>query len=514
MQFVLQDRIERRVGFALWDLVVRDALIVDGTGSAPRAGDIAVRGDRIVRVGTVRGAARREVRAEGSVITPGFIDVHTHDDRLILDQRAVLPKVSQGVTTVVTGNCGISLAPLAGMEAGQAVPAPLTLLGDRSHFPYETFASYLADIAASPPAVNVVPLVGHTSLRASTMSDLNREASAAELDSMASLLGGALQAGACGMSTGLYYPPASAAPAREVETLLRHVVDHDGIYTTHLRDEGDNLIAAIEEALSSARKTGASTVISHLKCASPRVWGQSAAILGLLDRAMAEGLDVAFDIYPYDASSTMLRPDRLAGARRIVVSWSTPYPDAAGKDLDVVAACLCCSPQEAARRLSPGGGIYYKMQERDVRRILCHPLGMIGSDGLPHDQHPHPRLWGTFPRVLGHYVRELKLFPLAEAVRKMTSLSAQVFGLKDRGTIQEGAYADIVLFDQNTIIDDATYDIPTVPSRGIRLVLVNGEPVWADQAATGRYPGRVLKRVPSGRGRAIASPALAVSDSI
>lgn len=329
------------------------------------------------------------------------------------------------------------------------------------------------------------------------MADFGREANAAELATMCDLLEEALEAGACGMSTGLYYPPASAAPAREVESLLARVADHDGIYTTHLRDEGDGLVDAIDEALSSARATGASIVISHLKCASPLVWGKSTKILSLLDRALAEGLDLAFDIYPYDASSTMLRPDRLVGARRVVVSWSTPHPDAAGKDLSEIAACWCCSPQEAATRLSPGGGIYYKMQERDVRKILCHPLGMIGSDGLPHDQHPHPRLWGTFPRILGHYVRELKLFPLAEAVRKMTSLSASVFGLEDRGVLHEGAYADIVLFDQDTIIDDATYDAPTVPARGIRLVMVNGEPVWMNQMATGKYPGRLLKRVRS-----------------
>lgn len=483
----------------MWDLIIRDALIVDGTGAEPRVGDIAVRGDRIVRVGAVAGAGRTEVRAAGSVIAPGFIDVHTHDDRLVLDQRAVLPKVSQGVTTVVTGNCGISLAPLAGMAEGQAVPAPLTLLGERSRFRYGNFASYLAEIAAVPPAVNVVPLAGHTSLRASVMADLTREASPAEIDAMGAMLDEAMQAGACGMSTGLYYPPASAAPAREVEALLRRVVDYGGIYTTHLRDEGDGLVEAIGEALSSARRTGVPIVISHLKCASPSVWGKSAKVLALLDRAQAEGFDVAFDIYPYDASSTMLRPDRLAGARRIVISWSTPYPDAAGKDLDEVAACLCCSREEAASRLSPGGGIYYKMQERDIRQILRHPLGMIGSDGLPHDRHPHPRLWGTFPRILGHYVRELQLFPLAEAVRKMTSLAADVFGLEDRGVIREGAYADLVLFDADGVMAGATYDAPTVPAQGIRMVVVNGEPVWGAQGATGRYPGRLLRRVPSGR---------------
>lgn len=481
---------------ALWNLVIRNASIVDGTGAPQRAGDIAVAGDRIARIGSIGGAGKREIDAGGRVVTPGFIDAHTHDDRLVLAQRAVMPKVSQGVTTVVTGNCGISLAPFGGRQQANAVPAPLTLLGERSDFRYAGFAAYLDAIRASPPALNVVPLVGHTSLRASTMAELDRPADRAEMAAMRALLDEALEAGACGMSTGLYYPPAAAAPSGEVESLLHRVADHDGIYTTHLRDEGDDLVAALDEALSCARSTGVPIVVSHLKCASPRVWGRGRQVLALLDRAVAKGIDVAFDIYPYDASSTMLRPDRLEGARRIVVSWSAPFPEAAGKDLEALAACWCCSVQEAAIRLSPGGGIYYKMRERDVRSILCHPLGMIGSDGLPHDRHPHPRLWGTFPRILGHYVRDLKLFPFEEAVRKMTMLAANVFGLPDRGVIREGAYADLVLLDRDAVIDAATYDTPSLPARGILLVLVNGQPVWADGTATGRYPGRVLRRMP------------------
>jgi N-acyl-D-amino-acid deacylase len=234
-------------------------------------------------------------------------------------------------------------------------------------------------------------------------------------------------------------------------------------------------------------------VISHLKCASPKVWGQARAALEKIEAA-CEHQSVAFDVYPYDASSTMLRADRLRGARKIVVSWSDPHPEKAGQDLADIAGCWCCSPEEAAGRLSPAGGIYYKMEERDVRTILAHPSAMIGSDGLPHDRHPHPRLWGTFPRVLGHYVRDLGLMTLESAVHRMTGLPARVFGLADRGLIAEGYAADITMFDAAAIIDRASFDEPLRPARGIERVIVNGVVIRESGVATGQRSGRILTR--------------------
>lgn len=472
------------------DLVIRNAIVVDGTGAVPRPADIAITRDRITRIGSVAAAGKTEVDAEGAIAAPGFIDVHTHDDRLVLSDPSVAPKVSQGVTTVVTGNCGISLAPF---DRPGLPPAPMTLLSTRGEQFYPRFADYAAALSASPPAANVVAFVGHSTLRARSMSDLDREASTTERAAMKDAVAEAMRAGAFGVSTGLYYPPAAASTANEVRDVLGPVADRAGLYTTHMRDEGDSIFASLDETFATVRGTGIGLVISHLKCAAPGVWGRAAKVLSAIDAASASGQRLAFDVYPYAASSTMLRADRIEGAKKVVVAWSEPHPDASGKDLNAVAAAWCCSPEEAADRLSPGGAIYHRMVERDVKTILGHRLAMIGSDGLPHDLHPHPRLWGTFPRVLGHYVRKLKVMDLPEAVRRMTSLPADVFGLTDRGRLREGAFADLTLFAGETVLDRATYDRPTRAARGIALVVVNGRTVWSDGGSTGARPGRMLR---------------------
>jgi len=474
----------------LHDLVVRGGLVVDGSGSAARAADVAVRAGRIVAVGAALGSARQEIVADGLIVAPGFIDVHTHDDRLPLVDPAMAAKASQGVTTVIAGNCGISAAP-APRQASP--PPPLTLLASKSAELFRDFARFRAALEAARPSLNMVLFAGHSALRAAVMDDLSRPANRRELDAMQAMLREAMDAGASGLSTGLYYPPSQAAPPSEVEALLDLVAEHGGLQTTHLRDEGDGLIEALDEALDSAHAAGVPLVISHLKCASPRVWGLARTALQHIEAARGRQ-SVDFDVYPYDASSTMLRPDRLRGARRIVVSWSEPYPDKAGHDLAVIADGWCCSPGEAAERLSPAGGIYYKMQERDVRTILAHPSAMIGSDGLPHDRHPHPRLWGTFPRVLGHYVRDLKLISLESVVHRMTALPARVFGLADRGRIAEGMAADITIFNPDLIVDRASFDEPLRPASGIERVIVNGLVIREGGHATGVRPGRILTR--------------------
>jgi N-acyl-D-amino-acid deacylase len=472
------------------DLVLKGGTLVDGSGNGRHAADVGIKNNRIVSVGHVTQPSRREIDAQGLIVSPGFIDVHTHDDRLVLIRPDMAPKISQGVTTVIGGNCGIAAAPV---PLGSQPPPPLTLLAGTSADFFANFAEYKAALTNAQPATNFFILAGHTSLRAAAMQNLDRPATAAEMSVMQSMLRTALHDGVSGLSTGLYYPPAQSAPPEEVEALLRVVADHGGLQTTHLRDEGNNVVAAMDEALNSAWTADLPLVVSHLKCASPAVWGTARNLLQRIEAAQLRQ-SVAFDVYPYEASSTMLRPDRLAGARRITVSWSDPYPDMAGKDLDEIASCWCCAPDEAARRLSPAGGIYYKMQERDVRAILAHPNAMIGSDGLPHDKHPHPRLWGTFPRVLGKYVRELKLMSLEDAIRRMTALPASVFGLADRGTITEGMYADIAVFDETEVIDEATFDEPLRAALGVRHVLVNGQEVLGRNGLTGARPGKVLTR--------------------
>ena len=482
-----------------YDMVIRNALIVDGSGSEPYHADIAIIADRVARIGTIVDFGRAEIDAHGAAIAPGFIDVHTHDDRFALSAPDFIPKISQGVTTVVTGQCGISLAPMTpstGRSDGfDDFPAPLTLLGKAEDFIYPRFSDYVTAVNAIRPSVNIAPFVGHTSLRVNAMSDLRRPASPDEVKRMAKLVDEAMAAGAFGVSSGLYYPPAAGADTNELAPLLKRVSAFGGITTAHIRNEGETIFEALNEALAVSRTARVPIVISHLKCAAPSIWGWGGKVLKALDLA-AQSQAVAFDVYPYDASSTMIHPDQLAGATRVMVSWSDPFPDMAGQDLAAVAACWCCSPEEAATRLAPGGGIYHKMQEKDVRKIIRHPGGMIGSDGLPHDKHPHPRLWGTFPRVLGRYVRDMKLFSLAEAVRKMTGLPATVFGLADRGMIREGAIADLTIFDPNLILDTATYEEPRQSSAGIGQVIVGGAIAFANGQLTGPRNGQVLKRTP------------------
>ena len=473
-------------------LVISNATVFDGSGAPRFTGDVAIEGDRIAAVaagGTLRGAA--SIDATGLALAPGFIDVHTHDDRMLLDGGGMAPKVSQGVTTVVAGNCGISLA---GLSLQGRPPQPLDLLDPAgAWFRFPTFKDYFAAFERQPAATNAAFLAGHSTLRAAAMDDLSRAASPAECRRMCAAIDEAMQAGALGLSTGTFYPPAAAAPTSELIELSRRLTDCGGLYVTHMRNEAEAILPAIDETLEIGRACGIGVVISHHKVAGLANHGRSVETLARIAEAMQQQ-PVALDCYPYEASSTVLSASRLSMSSRVLVAWSTPHPECAGRDLAQVAAGWGVSAEEAVRRLQPAGAIYFMMDERDVQRILAFPETMVGSDGLPHDASPHPRLWGTFPRVLGHYSRDLGLFPLEVAVHKMTGLPAARFGLHGRGRIEPGAHADLVLFDPATVIDSATFESPVQPAAGIHLVMVNGTPVWRDGGATGERPGRVLRR--------------------
>ncbi len=324
------------------------------------------------------------------------------------------------------------------------------------------------------------------------MGDLERPASAAETAAMRRRLEEALAAGAIGLSTGLYYPPALAAPAEEVIELAHAVSEAGGIHTTHMRDEGDQIVQSLEETFTIGRAAKVPVMISHHKCAGLANHGRASETLGLIDAAR-QTQPLGLDAYPYVAGSTMLEPSQVGESSRIVVTWSVPRPDAAGCDLSELAQEMGLGLAEAAEALLPAGAIYFMMDEADVQRILAYPHTMIGSDGLPHDKFPHPRLWGTFPRVLGHYARDLGLFSLEQAVHKMTGLPAANFGLTERGVLRDGAMADLVLFDPDSVIDGATFEAPMTPAPGIDLVMVNGRAVWQDRAPTGARPGRAIR---------------------
>jgi N-acyl-D-amino-acid deacylase len=430
------------------------------------------------------------VDAAGLIVAPGFIDVHTHDDRLLLDAPAgAHPKLSQGVTTVVTGNCGISLAPLR--SAVTPVP-PLDLLGDDS-WRFDSFADYLAELDASSPATNAACLVGHSTLRVRHMADLDRVATADEAARMAADLEAALQAGAIGMSTGLYYPPARAATAEEVIAVGAPLTAHGGVVAMHIRDEADAIDDALREALRIGRELKIDTVLSHHKLIGRNNHGRSAETLAMIEQASAEQ-GVCFDCYPYNASSTMLLASRIRQSDDVLVTWSKADPSAAGRSLFALAKERGMDPVALAGRLQPAGAVYFAMSQEDVNRILSHPMAMIGSDGLAHDVSPHPRLWGSFPRVLGHYVRELRLFSLETAVHKMTGLSARRFGLRGRGVLAVGNAADIVLFDENAVADRASFAQPTLVSAGIESVWVNGRLACRRGETRDVHAGRVLRR--------------------
>lgn len=479
-----------------FDLLIRNASIVDGTGRPRFNGDIGILGDRIVRIGDLSALqGELEIDLAGRIAAPGFIDSHTHDDRIMLSSPDMAPKVSQGVTTVIGGNCGVSLAPMPRPIPNPVTP-PLNLLDDQgSWFHFPTFASYLDELRANPPATNCAMLVGHTTLRVATMSDLSKPASSAEIAAMRELVLEAMQAGAIGVSTGLFYEPAIAAPTEEVIEVCSPLKQFKGLYCTHMRNEADRVIDSLEESFRIGREVGVPIVISHHKVTEQANHGRSTETLALIEKNMATQ-PICLDCYPYTAGSTILSVDRAASSARVIVSWSKPLPEYAGQDLTDIAKKMNCSQDEAVKRLLPAGAIYFKMDEADVQRILKFDQTMIGSDGLPHDASPHPRLWGSFPRVLGHYGRLLGLFPLETAVYKMTGLTAKNFGLKDRGVLREGAYADITLFDAETIDEAATYAAPIAPARGIEVVIVNGAMVWRDGQATGARPGRVLHREP------------------
>ena len=473
------------------DLVVRNARLIDGTGAPSRQGDLAVADNRILALGALDGLqAAREIDAGGQALAPGFIDAHTHDDRAVLADPLMTCKVSQGVTTVVTGNCGVSLAPLT---TGARPPAPMDLVCERPEGFFADFAGYLDALDRDPPATNVAAQVGHATLRVGAMDSLERAATAEEIKTMRGRLEDSLAAGAIGFSTGLFYPPAQAAPTEEVIEIAKGLRAYDALHSTHMRDEGDHIVESLEETFRIGREAGAPLVVSHHKCAGARNFGRSVETLALIDE-VRQAQPVGLDVYPYVAGSTMLGSGRDLDAQKVIVTWSEARPEAAGRDLDELAAEMGLDRQAAVDALSPAGGIFFMMDEADVQRILAYPHAMIGSDGLPHDVHPHPRLWGTFPRVLGRYARDLGLFPLEEAVRKMTSLTARQFGLKDRGVLREGAYADLVLFDPETVLDTATFDDPKRPAAGIRMVLVNGRTVWEEGGHSGARPGRPLRR--------------------
>jgi N-acyl-D-amino-acid deacylase len=490
-----------------YDLLIRGGRLIDGTGAPARAADLAVAGGRIAALGTIEGEAAAVIDAAGLVVCPGFIDVHSHDDVALINVPGLDFKAAQGVTTVVCGNCGAGAAP-ANERLQQFYRRGVEgILGPVEEFRWRSLGEFYQAVRAAQPTVNAAFLVPHGALRVAAMGWENRPPSDAELAAMKELLAEGMAAGAVGMSTGLIYPPGAFAETKELIELATVVAQYGGIYASHIRNEAAHLLEAVREAIRIGEETGLPVQISHHKASGPANWGMTEQSLPIIDEARARGLDVTIDAYPYTAASTALAAiaprGRLAermDPHDVMVASVKHQHQYEGKRLDEIASMMDLPVEEATSRLlreeenSPVA-VMFIMEEGDVRRVLQHHTCMIGSDGIPSPTgKPHPRLYGTFPRVLGRYVRDEGLLSLEEAVRRMTSLPARTFRLADRGELREGAWADLVVFDPDSIADTATYEEPRQYPRGIATVIVNGQVVVEGGRPHQRPAGQVLSR--------------------
>jgi N-acyl-D-amino-acid deacylase len=525
------------------DVLIKDAVVVDGTGAPAFKADVGIAEGRIALVGeSVDRETKRTVQALGLHVAPGFVDPHTHSDLTLVGNPRAESKIHQGVTTEVIGNCGISPAPLLGaaVEETQAEAREIDVA-----VTWASMAEYLDRLRTPGVAVNVVPLVGHNTVRGSVLGFEDVQPTAGQLSEMERLVAEAMEQGARGLSTGLYYPPGFYARTEEVIGLARVVASLGGIYSSHIRNEGDRLLEAIAEAIEIGERAEIRVEVAHLKLCGYRSWEGTDQLLASLEDAHSRGVRVGCDQYPYAASATWLAcilpywaqtggakaiAERLgdpewrtrirkeweenrtewddrSGVREwteILVSDCGPRPEVVGKNVAQIAAGEGKDPLEAAFDLivvSEGqvAGVFFDQLEDNVRSLMRHPLVVIGSDGsalAPYgvlgQRKPHPRSYGTFPRVLGRYAREEKLLSLEEAVRKMTSVTAERFGLTDRGVLREGAWADLVMFDALTVADRATFTDPHQYPVGIPYVLVNGVVVIDQGEHTGALPGQIL----------------------
>lgn len=529
----------------MYDLILRNAAILDGTGHSAFHSSVVIEGDRILAVDNERDA-KREIDLDGLVVAPGFIDLHTHSDFSLPGYPRADSMIRQGVTTQVTGNCGFSPFPIhpSRSELAQGWAA---FFGGDPDWQWETAASFMSFLESLPLSTNVALQVGHGALRISAMGIEDRSPTEAELSLMKSLLISTLDDGVFGMTSGLMYPPSSYSDTLELIELASLLPTHNGFYASHIRGEGENLLAAVAEALQIANQAGVPIQLSHHKASGSAHWGRVADSLALIDSARDDGCDVTLDQYPYTASSTTItsglpRWAMNGGVETLLNSLSDPHfrariidemsplngvskLDWNGVDADsIMIACVPDGPNKAryehmllsqiAEQRHEGPAetllqlieenhaqiqvVVFAMSEDDIQFVMRHPYVAVASDGWILSPEsggtPHPRSYGTFVRVLGRYVRELGVLSLEEAVRKMTSLPARRLGFSDRGLIAGGHIADLVIFDPETIGDRATFERPHEYCQGVEYVIVAGQVVVERGEDTGAKAGRVLRR--------------------
>jgi N-acyl-D-amino-acid deacylase len=488
-----------------YDLLIRNATIVDGTGATPRAGSVAVKADRIEALGEVEGDAAVEIDALGHAVAPGFVDVHAHDDAAVVRSPAMDFKIMQGVTTDVVGNCGAGVTPVSDAFRAYFPVGYGPILGD-SELPWTNTREYFEAVDSAHPACNVAAYVPHGVVRYNVLGNERRDPDGAELAQMRDLVEEAMEAGAIGMSSGLIYQPGRWARTPELIELAKVSAKHGGIYTSHIRNETAGLLKAVDEAITIGEQAGCPVQLSHHKAGSPECFGMTKDSLALVAQARARGLDITVDVYPYVASSSSLAAMSRAGVPgmweqipSIIASVKYNKEKYEGKYVSQIAEELDLPPDDAVRKIledeeNTPSVIMFTMHEDDVRRVIADPYAMAGSDGLPTDGKPHPRLYGTMARVLEQYVRKEAVLTLQDAVRKLTSLPAKKHRIAERGMLQPGWFADIVIFDPATIADVATYQEPRQYPVGIDAVIVNGQVVAQGGRQTAARPGRMLRR--------------------
>ena len=484
------------------DLVIRNARVLDGTGSAAIEADVAIEGDKISQIGNVA-AGKREIDARGMTLAPGFIDTHSHDDGAFFRHPGMEFKLAQGVTTVVAGNCGFSAIPAdPALDSARASGGILAgVAGD-----FSDLNGYFDAVMAHKPAINNMMLVGHNTVRTLAMGFDKGKPNKTQMAQMKDHVKRNLEQGACGFSTGLIYRPGRWSDTEEVIELAALAKPMDALYTTHMRNEGDLLLEAVDETLRIGQEGDVHVHISHHKSAGKQNWGKIQQSLDKVDAALASGQRVTLDVYPYTAGSgRMIEYFNLDNINKelaecIRIASCPAFREYEGKMAVDIAAEENMPVTEVIHKIltAPKGDrticIQFIIDEADVETNLAHADMMVGSDGIPDlNGRPHPRLFGTFPRVLGHYVRERGILSLPEAVRRMTSLSAETFGMKSRGQIKTDYFADLVLFDPDTIIDLASYDDPKLEPRGIDLVIVNGKIAFEAGQHTHTGSGSMLR---------------------
>lgn len=524
-----------------YDVIIRGGQVIDGTGAVPVAADIAIEGDRIVQIGPVQGSARNTIDATGKIVCPGFIDIHSHTDlSLLVDPRAE-SKIRQGVTTEVAGQDGSSLAPLTDARLRSLQNGYGRRYG--VDIGWTDFTGLFNTLEQQGIGLNFISLAGQGTIRGYVVGYENVPASARQVDAMKDLVDQAMSEGAWGLSSGLEYTPGSFADEDEIAELGRVAAGYSGFYATHMRNEDDFLVEAVSEAISTARKAEIALQIAHFKASGRRNRDKVAVCFDMIEQAVGEGMDITLDRYPYIAYATTLQnlfptrfraggaeafvgrlqsPDVLPAMRRAAVDkvdmlgdWSAVMitsvgraenQDYVGRRVSEIVARSGQDPFEFVRELliaenGSVGMVGFGMSEEEITSVLTHPLVMVASDGGAaavsgplSETTPHPRYYGTFPRVLGKYCREERLFDLPTAVHKMTGQPAQRLGLADRGRIDVGLVADLVVFDPDTVIDQADFMNPHQYAQGIESVLVNGAVVIDGGEHTGALPGKVLRK--------------------